>query len=47
MTEDYLRRVIPTKWAVDIAKLQERNVTDIISVLFCNLEMWRFMLPGF
>ncbi len=32
MTEDYVRRVLPTKWAVDAAKLQERNVTDIISV---------------
>jgi hypothetical protein len=42
MTEDYVRRVLPTKWAVDVAKLQERNVTDIISVLviyFRNVEI--------
>ena len=40
MTEDYVRRVLPTKWAVDVAKLQEKNVTDIISVDSNNIEMW-------
>lgn len=47
MTEDYVRRVLPTKWAVDVAKLQERNVTDIISVNIIDIEMWRFMFPRF
>jgi hypothetical protein len=45
MTEDYVRRVLPTKWAVDVAKLQEKNVTDIISVNIAYLEMRRSLFP--
>ena len=34
MTEDYVRRVLPAKWAVDVSKLQEKNKSDIISVYY-------------
>jgi hypothetical protein len=34
MTEDYVRRVLPAKWAIDIFKLQEKNKTEVISVYY-------------
>ena len=32
MTEDYLRRFLPNKWAVDIRKLEEKTNLKILSV---------------
>jgi hypothetical protein len=37
MTEDYLRRLLPHKWAVDVKKVEEKTNAKIISVkLFKN-----------
>jgi hypothetical protein len=33
MTEDYLRRFLPNKWAIDIRKLDEKPKVEIISVI--------------
>jgi hypothetical protein len=32
MTEDYLRRLLPNKWQVEVKKIEERTKANIISV---------------
>jgi hypothetical protein len=32
MTEDYLRRLLPNKWTVDVRKIEQKTNANIISV---------------
>jgi hypothetical protein len=45
MTEDYLRRLLPQKWAIDVRKVEQKTNANIINVKGINLEMWGFVLP--